>query len=262
MAIRQDQFFWEIYGPVMIIELIVAVIVFSIGIMIFRRWRDRRTKPTLYLSLAMFSVGSAVFLAFLNLFIWFINWIIAGMVPIYNTRPSELCVPVAYSCIIPYVIFMFLFTIHIFSDKNEKKVIPVMIAGAIIIVTFFLPQNYWGLAPEAGDPPKIQAIVLGIYLIYNLIIYGILFNYAYKEAKRSEEKVTRRGFQIIALGQLANMCVFIFFLIDSLYSTFNPAHVGYTIFIYLAWSSALVGAICFYLGYILPDWFRKIIAKE
>ena len=263
MAIRQDVFIWAVHGPVMIVQLIVTIILFSIGIMIFRKWRARRTKATLYLSLAMFAVGSAVLFAFLNLFIWFANWLGAGMPgDQYNTLLSEQCVPVAYSCVIPYAILLFLFTIHIFSDKNEKKVIPVIITGIIIIVILFLPQNYWGLTPEPSDPLRIQPIVLGVYLIFNLVIYGILFNYAYKESKRSEEELTKKGFLIIALAQIANIFVFIFFLIDSLYSTFNPAHTGYTIFIYLGWTSAMIGAILFYLGYILPDWFKKIIIKE
>ncbi|MFX1295194.1 MAG: hypothetical protein ACFFD2_10135 [Promethearchaeota archaeon] len=263
MAYRQDVFIWNVHGPVMIMEFIVTVIVFSIGIIILRRWKERRTKPTLYLALAMFSVGSATLFAFLGLFIWFLNWIAAGFpADLLNTPLSEITTPIAYSCVIPYVIFLFLFTIHIFSNKNDKRAIPLIIIGAIIVTLIFHPQNYWGLALEITDPPKIQSIVLGIYLIFNLIIYIVLFSYAYKESRRTEDEIMKKGFFVIALGQIANMFVFIFFLTDSIYSTLNPTFTGYSIFIYLAWISAMIAAILFYVGYILPNWFRKIISKE
>jgi len=37
---------------------------------------------------------------------------------------------------------------------------------------------------------------------------------------------------------------------------------GYTPFYYAAWISAGVGVLCGYLGYIFPEWLKKVLKLE
>jgi len=94
-----------------------------------------------------------------------------------------------------------------------------------------------------------------IYLIFHLLLAMTLYIYMIRAAILSSKKeVTlkvRRGFQLIALFGLCLLLAFIFFVIDFvLGSSYSP-------FVYVGWTSAAVGAILAYLGYIMPDWLKK-----
>ena len=262
MAYKSDIFSIFVHLPIMIFELIVAIVVVIIGVVILLRWIDRRTRPTLYLSLSLFAISSAVFIAFFGLFSWFITWISSGMGSVLSPDFYSLSLPLGFSMVVAYNVFLFLFTIHIFSDKNEKKVIPFIIVGILLIVFLFLPNNYYGINNIPGvDVPSVRAISNGLFLAYNTVICVILAYYAFKEARQTENKVTQRGFEAIGTGQILNIVIFLMFLFDAIIIFLYPESPGYSIFIYIAWSSALIASFLFYLGYILPDWFKKLIEK-
>ena len=130
-----------------------------------------------------------------------------------------------------------------------------------MVILLWLPSNYWGVDTLLFDPPSTRTLVMAVFLFYNVIIYFLLFYYAFKESKLTEQKEYRVGFQLIAMGQLANILIFIFFLGDAILLLFNPGSPGFSIFIYLAWISALIANFLFYLGFILPTWFRNYINK-
>ena len=264
MVFKSDPFTFFVHFPIMIFELITASFILLIGIVIFLRWRERRTIPTLYLALALFAIGTAVLIAFSGLFSWFLEWVVqSGQGVVISTILYSLSLPLAYCFVILYDIMLVLFTIHIFTgDKNEKKVIPVIVIGAVMAVLLLLPINYWGTNESVGDLPSIRTITLALFLLFNMIIYVILAFYALREAKQAEQQVNKRAFQCIGLGQFLNIMVFIFFLGDAIIILLDPTGIGYSIFVYMAWATALVAITLFYLGFILPEWFKKRISKE
>lgn len=174
----------------------------------------------------------------------------------------ELSLPLGYSTVILYDIFIVLFAIQIFMDKKIKNVIPFVITGGIIGVLLFLPTNYWGVNPESTDPASTRIIITGLFLIYNAIICILLSYFALRESRRIDQKIYRIGFQAIAFGFIANLLVFVFFLVDSILIVLNPDSIGYSVFISIGWIMAFITAFLFYLGYILPAWFRKWIEKK
>ena len=84
---------------------------------------------------------------------------------------------------------------------------------------------------------------------------------ALKEAGKAEEKLSRVGFRVIAAGQILNIMVLVFFVCDAVLILIDQSGSGYSFFIYLAWSSALAATILFYLGYVMPDWFKKRLTE-
>lgn len=54
MVNKTDDFTFNVHFTAMIFELIAFISVFLIGIVIFLKWRARRTLATLYLSIALF----------------------------------------------------------------------------------------------------------------------------------------------------------------------------------------------------------------
>jgi len=252
----------ETHLTAMIFELIAALAIFFIAIKIFQKWRERKTIATFYLSIALFSISLAAFIAFSGLVSWFGTWWAAGFTPTLSPEYYSLSLPIGYCFVIPYDIFLILFTIQIFLDKNNKKVLPFAVTGIILGILLFLPTNYWGVDPEPTDPSSTRIIILGLYLLYNAIIYILLTYYAFKESRRTEQVLSRHGFRAIALGFISNLLVFVFFLMDSIMLMLYPGSPGYSIFVDLAWISGFFAAFFFYIGYILPDWFRKRFGKE
>jgi len=263
MPEKIDIFTFNLHFSVLLFELITSVIVFILALIVFFKWKKRKTKPTLYLSIALFSIGLAAFIGFTGLFNWFILWILSGYSPVLSPIYYQLSLPLGYLFVIPYDIFLILFTIHIFLNQNEKKVIPFIIIGIFVGILLLLPTNYWGVNPISGiDPPSTRTLVMLIFLAYNVVIYIILSFYAFKESKKTNNPLHKKGFQAIGLGQIFNILVFVFFLGDSVLILLDPASPGFSIFIDLSWIAALLAAFLFYIGFTLPEWFRNLIEKK
>ncbi len=262
MVVKIDIFMFNIHFTAMMFELIAFLAVFLIAIKIFLKWRERRTVATLYLSIALISISLAAFMVFTGLASWFSLWIAEGYIATLSPAYYEVSLPLGYSLVIVYDIFIVLFAIHIFLDKNNKKAIPFIIVGIVLGILLFLPTNYWGVNPELMDPASTRTLIIGLYLVYNAVICILLTYFAFREARRTEDKLHRKGFQAMALGFIANFLIFVFFLFDAVLLLFNPASPGYSIFISLAWITAFITAFLFYLGYILPTWFRNWIEKK
>ncbi len=261
MVAKSDLFDPQIHLLPLIFEFIVFIIILYLSKLIYSKYKERKTIPTLFLALALFSIALAPFIAFTGLFSWMILWIINGFNPTLSPDYYSISMPIGFLFVILYDIFLIFFTIHIFWDKNNKKAIPFIIVGIIIAILLFLPNNYYGVDPGPNDPPSIRAYTQGVYFIYNLIIYIIVAIFAFREAIRIEERVYKIGFECIAFAQLSNIIIFLSFLCDAIILLFNPASPGYSIFVVIAWIFAVVSSILVYLGFILPDWFKKLIQK-
>ncbi len=103
---------------------------------------------------------------------------------------------------------------------------------------------------------------MGLFLLFNTVICILLAFFAFRESRRAEQKVYRIGFQAIAFGFIANLLIYVFFLLDAILIMLNPDSAGYSVFISIGWIMAFITAFLFYLGYILPAWFRKRIEKK
>jgi len=262
MVEKNDVFVFDVHFTAMLFELIAFILVFLIAIAVFIKWRTRRTVATLYLSIALFSISFAAFFVFTGLASWFSSWIAGGYTATLSPSYYETSLPLGYSTVIVYDIFIVLFAIQIFWDKNNKKVIPFLITGITLGILLFLPTNYWGVDPGPTDPASTRIIIMGLFLLYNTVICILLAYFSFREARRTDQKVYRVGFQAIAFGFIANLLIFVFFLVDSILIMLDPGSAGYSVFISIGWIMAFITAFLFYLGYILPPWFRKRIEKK
>lgn len=261
MPAQDDIFLFLTHFPIMITELLVSIMFYILAIVILNKWRERRTKPTLYLALGLLSISTGIFIAFIGLASWFLSWIFSGLAVTKSPFIYWFSLPLGYSFVIIYDIFLFLFTIHIFLDEKEKRVIPIAIIGVVLIAFLFLPTNYWGLDPLVTDPPSTRVAIQAVFLIFNMVIYILLGYLAIKASRKADERITRIGFQTIAVSQFFNISIFVFFLLDAVIILLNDPSPGYSLFIYLAWIFALVAGFLAYLGYILPKWFRKLFKE-
>ena len=82
----------------------------------------------------------------------------------------------------------------------------------------------------------------------------MLARYSYEASEETASNVSKIGFQLIFTYSIGMMILFTLILIDILLGS-------YTIFLYIAWSTAVLAAILGYLGFFLPEWLKKIIEK-
>jgi hypothetical protein len=99
------------------------------------------------------------------------------------------------------------------------------------------------------------SVLVVLYLVPTLI--GI-FVMAITVSRKVEERIYKFGFRLIAGGQLMILCTFI---VDTLASLFMDQIAVYTLFLVLTWVFPLVAAILYYLGWIMPEWFKSKISK-
>jgi hypothetical protein len=93
-------------------------------------------------------------------------------------------------------------------------------------------------------------IVFGLVLAYMSIVYLPFMSKSISIGKTQKGTAFKGAFFSLALMSAFFICVFIFFLIDQLYGMITG--IGYTIYYFLAWISAIAGFISAYFGYIRP----------
>ncbi|MEX2752387.1 MAG: hypothetical protein Q6366_010945 [Candidatus Freyarchaeota archaeon] len=83
-----------------------------------------------------------------------------------------------------------------------------------------------------------------------LVTQGLLIYYSIKAMRITDSKVYKRGFLLVSFTAVLFITFFLSYLLDSLLG-------GWTIFLFVGWTLVMISATPTYIGYILPDWFRK-----
>ena len=120
MPIKSDIFIVNLHVPAMLFELITSIFAGIIAIIIFKKWRERRIKATLYLSIALMSISIASFIGFTGLLSWFMLYISSGFTSTYSPLYYQISLPLAYLFVIPYDIFLIL--LNNFNNKFRSAV--------------------------------------------------------------------------------------------------------------------------------------------
>ena len=229
------------------LEPIVAMFITIVALQIFKKYRERRNLATLYLSIAVLSLGIAI---------WATG---AGkVIDFYKTSNYDLHIA-NFGIIIGYIftalanVFSMAFIAVIFMDENPYIPIIFGILNGITMGMLIVNLSF--------DPNAYDAIL--IYLVWHIIMslftYITLALYSFKEAKKSEEKIPQTGFKMIGFYGIFVALVFILFITDLVMGMITGT--GYTVFYYMAWISGAFSSIFAYLGYVMPDWLKNRVTK-
>ena len=263
MPIKIDPFVFARHFPTLFFEFIAVIFGLILGLLLLKKYLERKTLPTLYLSLAFFAVAFGTGVAFFNLVLWWMKTT-ESIIP-YVTSPEIYITSftLTFPAIVIYNIMTFLFANELFLVKKKWPIIPIVIIGVLIVIMVYLPTNYWGVTPIPYiDSDSTRSYTSLLFLLYNSITFLILAYYAFKDVKNVEQKDFKIGLQLIGLGSILSLNFFLMFLLDAIVILFNPFDPGYTIFISIGWISTTISFIIYYLGVILPEWFKKLILKE
>lgn len=232
----------------------IGLIVFSIvmTVLMIKKWRERKVKPPLYLSI----VFVLLTVALIALTIGLAEAIITG----YFKEIYRISLPLAYCMIIIADIFLFIFAEEI-TGKGKKAFTPLIIFGIVISVVLFLPLNWWGVPPEdyAGQLNIRLYSTLSV-ILYSYIVYIFISLFCIKARKQTEDAKAKTGLTLLFLSMISMIAFFLMFVFDTLLITLTD-HPGYSEFVYIAWIFAILFFVFIYLSLVMPKWLVDRIEK-
>ena len=238
-------------------ELIGGIFLVIISILLFGRYFDRKRNATLYLSLAVLSLGIGVIVTGLGrLFALF-----EGITAAYHGYQYTPFVWIALALTLNVVgdIFFLLFINDVFYESNKKFAVFVIILGGILALLqgILIPTPV--IVPATSEPVQLyidmfQVIWLG-HALFTFATGGIVIYSTLKFSRKDRPLVEKRGLQLISVLGFGLALTNIMFIIDEFMTPYFGGN--FSIFYYLAWVCAYVGIIFAYLGFVLPNWLRK-----
>jgi hypothetical protein len=213
------------------------------------KWRNTRKNATrnLFLSFTLY------FVAVLMLFSTkTTNFLTGDEIDI-----STLGINVGYAFSLIGNVFLYYFTDDIFFDEENRKTYLkefITLANGVtlgfLMVFIFQVQS----APFLEIPGTYISVHLLIWhVLVSTIGFIILFVRAIQSTIKANTRVSRGGFLMISFSAIFEMLVFVFFFLD----LFTGA--GYTGWYFVAWVSASLAGICSMIGYLMPNWFRRLL---
>ncbi len=154
-------------------------------------------------------------------------------------------------------VFLFYFTEDIFFEKPKKYLREVITFGNGITFGFLLI-----FIIQLQTFPFLE--IPGLYISPHLLIWHvlmssigflILFFKAIQFMRQSTESAPKAGFLLIGLSAIFELLVFAFFFADRFLGG------GYTYWYFLAWLSASLAGMFSMIGYLMPNWFKRIVSR-
>ena len=229
-----------------VVETIISILMFILVFRIWQRYIKRKRDATAQLAICFTSYATGMLLTAIG------KWLQFGLnIDPEVTSYADFFILLAYTFTAFSNIFLFVFTNQIFLNNQIKYLIPITILNSISI-GLFIPR----ISIQQGSYANAFLIVL-FHAFNSIIVMVILTWLSLKERKKTKEKISRTGFLLISLYGTFILLLFLSFGIDL--AIVSATGKGYSIFYYLSWFFALAGLVSGYLGYIMPDWFRRII---
>jgi len=232
----------------------IGLIIFSIFLTVemFAKWRERKARPA-GLMAAVFAIFTA---ALVMLMIGLADSAISG----FYREIYRFSLPFGYSMITIADIILFIFASEITSHW-KRGLVPILIAGAVLVVILFLPWNWWGYpnAEYAGQLNIRLYSMLGL-IAFSYVIYIMIASVCRQVIADAKTPVAKAGLRLMFWAMICMICFFLMFVFDTvLIIAFDSP--GYSIFIYIGWIFGMVFYICMYLSVAMPEWFVRHISK-
>lgn len=139
-------------------------------------------------------------------------------------------------------LFLYTFTLEAFLQTKRKWI--------ILYSLVFVPLFILTLASFNVTLNFILAMIIG------LMTYIPLTYLAVRALKMTEKKVFRYGFLMIVMTSIFLALFFVLLFVEAALTE------GWSIFVPIAWTMGLLASITAYIGYVLPNWFRKLVGEK
>ena len=232
----------------------IGLIVFSIlmTFLMIKKWRERKVKSPLYLSIVFILLT----IALITLTIGLGEAVLTG----FFKEIYRISLPLAYCMIIIADIFLFVFAEEI-TSKGKKAFVPLIIVGVVFYVFFLITWYWWGVPPEYYFfKPNIRLYSTLSVILYSYIVYIFISVFCIKARKQTQDAKAKTGLTLLLLSMISMIAFFLMFVFDTLLITLTD-HPGYSEFVYIAWIFAILFFIFIYLSLVMPKWLVERIKK-
>lgn len=230
-------------------EGIALVVYFYLTVRLGTKWRERRSKATF------------------NLFMSFLFYFVA-IIFLFSTKSTDyftgdlydistVGINIGYSFSLLGNVFLYYFTENIFFEEPKQYLRETITFGngitfGFLMISILQIQSF----PFLEIPGEYIASHLLIWhVLISSIGFLILLIKATQSAFQAEARLQRAGFLMIAITAIFELVVFVFFFADRFLGA------GYTIWYFLAWVSASLAGLFAMIGYLMPNWFRRIFGS-
>jgi len=230
----------------LIIEPLVAAGMLILAVSGFMKYKEKKRQPTLYLTLSFvfYSLG----IASSGVGKW-LEFFVNVSPKIYFVGGTIL---IAYCLTAIAMVFLMVFVDLVFLEVGPWFIASVSIINGITLGMMFMKINF---SIEGAYDAALNVVIY--HALVTLAFVLLLAILSFREARQNKEKLPKIGFTFIGLyGVLVSM-VFVLFAVDIVIGV--ALGDAYTPFYYFAWISAGIGSLFGYVGYIMPDWFKKLI---
>lgn len=234
-----------------ITEFTVAIITLYVSFRVFQKYLERKNKALAYLYLNLFFTSIPVFLLALGKGIDYF-----GDTPRTVQSVTDFTIVISYMLTAIANIFAVGFYNALFSKDttiNRRltffSIFNGMTVGMLINHISFNNGVYSQIAP-----------IILYHVIVSTFTYGALARSAIKVSRKTADRIGKIGLRLIGLFGIGVIFTFVFFALDLITGVLTGG--GYTVFYYLAWMVVGISGIVAYLGYIMPDWFKKRISSK
>jgi hypothetical protein len=215
--------------------------------MLFRRWRERRTRPPKLLFFTFASYAACIVMLTLG----FAQVIITG----YKMELYQFSLAFGFAGIMASNSFLILFATDLYS-LNVKRSWACIAIDLAISVLLALPANNYGIATKDIQGFKLRPISFSAMVLFSVILYILIGFLSFRTARKITERQGRTGFMFIGLSQICLIFFLSFMGMDLLVIAFSPA-TGYTLFNFLGWAMGALFFLFAYLGLIMPGWLKR-----
>lgn len=239
--------------PIFVYYIFLSIFGIFMSIKMYKKWKERNVPPPLYLAIVFSFFASALTMLGIGL----AEAVITGE----YREIYRFSLPFAYSMVVLADIFLFIFASYM-TNKSKKAFPVVIIFGIILIITLFLPWNWWGV-PSEDYEGKLNIRLystLGLVL-FSLLIYSYIVMICQKSKAQAKDKVMLTGLKLLFYSMLCLILLFVMLIGDTLLITLFD-HPGYSDFIYIAWAFGMLFIILSYLSLVMPDWLINRIKQN
>jgi hypothetical protein len=238
--------------PILPTYIGVAVFCAAITTMLFKKWRERRTRAPMLLFIAFLSY----LICIVVLAIGFTEVVVTG----YKMELYKFSLAFGYTGFMVSHGFYITFASELFS-LNKRRVHLYIAACLAVAVLVVLPWNHYGMSESMYSDFHLRPYSTAALFLLTLVIGARIAYQAFKVSRHVDDLVGKAGFAFIGWSQVLMIAFFSFMALDIIVVAFTPSQ-GYTPFNLIGWMAASLLFFLSYIGLIMPDWLKRRIAAD
>ena len=240
-----------------IYEFLIVVALASITFFLWKKYAERKKKPVMYLGLtfSFFSIALIVdtvgrWLGFLLINIDYLD-----------KSFTDICTLLSYVFLAIANCFIIAFMDSVFFHKGTDFVLPFSLLNGVVI-GFIIPKIAGWFEDSSFGLLRESTYILYYYGIISILSYGLLAYFGIREGVLNIDRLPKVGFHLIGTFGVCLILMFVCLAGDTiLVANVAAFSEGYSPLYYIGFTLSAIGLGLGYLGYIMPDWFKNLVAR-